>query len=149
MRIVLDTAILVRANAQATGPARLLLERIAVGRHQLILSPFLLDETERVLHYPRVQALYGLSPSEIRRHIDLLIAVAEIVDPVVTEPIVLKDPNDDPVVYAAVTGRADALCTLDRDFFEPAVVEFCRMRNIRVMTDVRLLALLSAEAPTK
>ena len=86
MRIVLDTAIPVRANAKATGPARLLLERIAAGRHQLIVSPFLLEETERVLNYPRVQALYGLSPSEIREHVDLLQAVAEIVDPVVSAP---------------------------------------------------------------
>ena len=52
MRIVLDTAILVRATAKAIGPARLLLERIAAGGHELFMSPFLLEETERVLNYP-------------------------------------------------------------------------------------------------
>ncbi len=57
MRIVLDTAILVRANAKASGPARRLLEQIALGQHELILSPFLLEETERVLNYPRIQGL--------------------------------------------------------------------------------------------
>lgn len=66
MRIVLDTAILVRANTKATGPAHLLLQRIAAGGHQLILSPFLLEETARVLNYPRIQTVYGLSPAEIR-----------------------------------------------------------------------------------
>lgn len=91
MRIVLDTAILIRATAKATGPARLLLERIAAGQHQLILSPFLLEETERVLSYPRIQALYGLSPTEIEEHIDLLTAAAEIVDPVPGEPVVRED----------------------------------------------------------
>jgi predicted nucleic acid-binding protein len=79
MRIVLDTAILVRTNMKAPGPARSLLERIAARGHQLILSPFLLEETERVLNYPRMQALYGLNPAEISEHIDMLQEVAEIV----------------------------------------------------------------------
>lgn len=142
MRIVLDTAILVRANAKASGPARRLLERIAVGQHHLILSPFLLEEAEKVLNYPRIQALYGLNPAEIDEHIDLLTAAAEIVDPVQGEPVVTKDPQDDPVVYTAVAGGADVLCTLDRDFYDPRVVEFLRARNIAVMGDVELLRLL-------
>ncbi len=142
MRIVLDTAILIRANAKASGPARLLLERIAAGQHQLIVSPFLLEETERVLNYPRIQALYGLTPAEIEEHIDLLTAVAEIVDPVPGEPVVMKDAHDDPVVYTAVAGKADVLCTLDRDFYDPRVVEFLRAHNVAVIGDVELLRTL-------
>ena len=142
MRIVLDTGILVRANAKASGPARLLFERVAAGGHHLILSPFLLEETARVLNYPRIQALYGLSPAEIEEHIDLLTAVAEIVDPVPGEPVVMKDPHDDPVVYTAVAGSADVLCTLDRDFYDPGVIGFFRAHNIAVMGDVELLQLL-------
>jgi predicted nucleic acid-binding protein len=74
------------------------------------------------------------------------IAAGEIYDPVVSEPVVLKDPNDDPVIYTAVVGKADVICTLDRHFSDPPVLEFCRMRNIRVMTDVELLALLDRES---
>ena len=87
MRVVPDTAILVRMNAKASGPARRLLERIAARPHELILSPFLLEETERVLYYPRMQALYKLSPDEIREHIAEMVSVARIVDPVVREPV--------------------------------------------------------------
>ena len=142
MRIVLDTAILVRANAKASGPARSLLERIAGGQHQLILSPFLLEETERVLNYPRIQSLYALSPADIEEQMNLLAAVAEIVDPAPGEPVVLCDSHDDPVVYTALAGRADILCTLDRHFYDPRVVEFFRAHNIAVMSDVELLGLL-------
>ncbi len=131
MRIVLDTAILIRATAKATGPGRRLLERIAAGRHQLIASPFLLEETERVLNYPRMQALYGLRPSEIREHLDFIQSVAEILDPVVSAPVVLSDPNDDPVIYTAVAARADVICTRDADFYQPAVLEFCRIDILR------------------
>ena len=139
MRVVPDTAILVRMNAQASGPARRLLERIAARPHELILSPFLLEETERVLYYPRMQALYKLSPDEIREHVAEMVPVARIVDPVVREPVVLNDPQDDPVIYTAVDGRAEVLCTLDRDFYEPGVIEFCQKHGISVMSDVELL----------
>ena len=56
MRIVLDTNILVRANAKARGPARELLEIIANSpNHTVLLSPFLLDELERGFSYERVR----------------------------------------------------------------------------------------------
>jgi len=141
MRIVLDTAVLVRATAKASGPARLLLEQIAAGGHQLVISPFLLEETERVLFYPRIQSLYRLSPAEVQEHVDCLQAAAEIVEPVVARPVV-KDPRDDPVLFTAVAGRANVLCTLDRDFYDPAVLDFCRTLGIAVMNDVELLQLL-------
>ena len=78
----------------------------------------------------------------MRSSVELQLA-AEIYDPVVSEPVVLKDPNDDPVIYAAVVGHADVICTLDRHFYDPPVLEFCRMRNIGVMSDVELFALLT------
>jgi hypothetical protein len=65
MRIVADTGILVRGSAKATGPARELLVQIGAGPHTVILSPFLLEQTRRVLSYPRLQALYELSEQDI------------------------------------------------------------------------------------
>ena len=139
MKVVVDTAVLVRMNVKAAGPARLVLERIASGPHELILSPFLLQEVEQVLNYPRMQALYGLTPAEIREQIEEFVNVAQILDPVVREPVVLNDPDDDPIIYTAVDGHADILCTLDRHFYAPVVIEFCRNRGISVMNDIDLL----------
>ena len=59
-------------------------------------------------------------------------------------PLVLKDPNDDPVVYTALAGQADILCTVDRHFFEPNVLSFCSRYRIQLMSDVQLLHLLRA-----
>src|ERR1700756_5383619 len=59
MRIVLDTNILARANPRSKSVARvLLLTILESAEHVLVLSPFLLRETERVLNYPRLQALW-------------------------------------------------------------------------------------------
>jgi putative PIN family toxin of toxin-antitoxin system len=139
MRITPDTGILVRMNAKATGPARRLLDIILDGPHDLVLSEFLLNETARVLRYPRMQDLYRLTPADISEHIELLRDRAELIDPVVYTPVVLADPNDDPVIYTAVAGRADILCAMDRDFYAPAVAAFCNQRGIEIMNDVDLL----------
>jgi predicted nucleic acid-binding protein len=51
----------------------------------------------------------------------------------------IKVQDDDPVVYTAIQGKADVLCTLDRDFYEPEAVAFCRQRGVSVLGDVELL----------
>ena len=117
MRVVLDTGVLVRANAKSRGPAREVLLAIVDGPHELINSAFLLDETARVLRYPRLLARHGLNEQEIEEHLDFLHRISELVDVVVGKPVVLSDPDDDPVLHTAVGGRADVLCTRDRDFF--------------------------------
>ena len=139
MRITPDTGILVRMNAKATGPAWRLLNVILDGPHELVLSEFLLNETARVLRYPRIQALYKLTDKDISEHIELLRERSDLVDPVVHTPVVLADPNDDPVVYTAVAGRADVLCAMDRDFYRSQVISFCRESGIEIMNDVELL----------
>jgi uncharacterized protein len=144
MRIVLDTNVLVRANVKAQGPAREILLKIAYGRHVLITSPFLLREVERVLVYPRLQKLWRLSLPEIQEHVQLLLRISDLVHPVLGSPVVLEDPDDDDVIYTAVTGKADALCTLDRHFFAPEVLPFCEKRGIAVLTDMELLRRLSS-----
>jgi hypothetical protein len=53
-----------------------------------------------------------------------------------------SDLDDDAVVHAAIVGQADTLCTLNRHFFHPDVVEYCRERGVVVTRDVDLLDLL-------
>ncbi len=139
MRIVLDTNILVRANIKAQGPAREALLKIISGNHVLITSPFLLREVERALAYPRLQKLWRLSLQDIQEHVQFLVKVSELAHPIIGAPVVLKDSNDDPAIYTAASGKADAICTLDSDFLEAGVVAFCRNQGISILTDVELL----------
>ena len=65
MRVTPDAGILVRANKKFTGPARLLLDLLRTSSHSLILSPYILEEVERVLNYPRTQGVFKLQGTEI------------------------------------------------------------------------------------
>lgn len=145
MRITPDTAILVRANVKATGSAKELLRLIGKTGARLVLSPFLLTEVRRALRYPRLQALYRLSEEDIAEHLRYLESLADVVAPAEGPPVVLKDPDDDPVVYTAVAGQADIICTIDRHFFEPNVLAFCARQRILLMTDVELLHALRSQ----
>jgi uncharacterized protein len=139
VRIAADTGILVRGTAKASGPGRELLLKIKAGGHILLVSPFILEQVERVLRYPRMQKLYALTNPELESYLQFLEDAAELVVPVVRDPVVLADPTDDPIVYTAVDGRADVLCAMDRDFYAPGVIAFCRQRGIEIMNDVTLL----------
>jgi predicted nucleic acid-binding protein len=84
MRIVLDTNILVRANAKARGPARELLQLIVNStEHNLLLSPFLFQELERVFSYERIRLVSKLTDKEVAEYLSYLRSkdVAEFVFP--------------------------------------------------------------------
>jgi len=151
MRVVLDTNILVRANAKASGPAReLLLLVVAAPAHTLVLSPFLLQELERVFTYERVRITSRLTDEEIVEYLGYLRAntVSEMVFPGAAPRIVPSDPDDDPVVHTAVVGRADVLCTRNRHLKAPQVLDYCLQRGIVIADDIDLLMMLRRQGPS-
>jgi putative PIN family toxin of toxin-antitoxin system len=146
VRITLDSNILVRAVTSPQGPALRLLD-LVLGEHTLVLSPFIVDEVERVLLYPRIQSRFRITPEEAARFAGSLADASVLIEPVIIRPIVLADPADDPVLYTAADGSADILCTLNtRHFANPETQEFCAEHGIRVMTDVEVLRELKQES---
>src|ERR1022692_737869 len=110
MRIVLDTNILVRAHANARGPAREFLLLVVAGpEHTLLLSPFVLQELERVFGYERVRSATRLTEEEIVEYLRYLRSkdVSEMVYPGAAPRVVPADEDDDPIVHTAVMGRAN------------------------------------------
>jgi predicted nucleic acid-binding protein len=104
VRFTLDSNILVRAVASPRGPTLRLLDNI-LSAHTLVLPRFILDEVERVLLYPRLQARYQIAASEAARFTGNLADVAHMVEPVIVRPLLLSDPADDPVLYTAADGK--------------------------------------------
>jgi hypothetical protein len=90
VRIILDTAILVRGHGES--------DRI------LLLSNEMLRELARVLRYPRMLALHGLSEKRICDYVGFLREAGEIVvpNPLLVTPI--RDVNDTVVMQTAVIG---------------------------------------------
>ena len=107
----------------------------------MLLSPFLLMELERVFSYDRVRISTRLSDEEVAEYLGYLRAkeVSEMVFPGPAPSVVPSDSDDDPVVHTAVVGHADVLCTLNRHFYHPVVLGYCKQRGVLVGTDVEVL----------
>lgn len=129
MRVLLDTNVLI-SGILFRGLPRSLLERAMRGELDLVTSLALLDELERVLvdrfHIPR--ELARLARGELE-------SLAEVLAPDEV-PSVSRDPDDDQVLAAAVTGGAEAIVTGDRD-----LLVLRAHRGIAILTPAELDAL--------
>lgn len=145
MRGLCDTNVLARAATRPGGPAHEVVRHLLDDpRHDLIITPYLLDELTRVLGYVRVRIRSVATAEEIAQFLDDLEQGAELVDPPDVQPAVPHDPGDDPVIAGAVAGHAAVLCSRDRHLYDPAVRTYCEQHGIEIMDDIALLGRLRA-----
>jgi len=71
----------------------------------------MLVELARVLRYPRLQALFGLSEEQVYNYVQFLQEVSQPVVPDYTLRVSVRDPKDIVVLQTAVSGGADVICT--------------------------------------
>jgi putative PIN family toxin of toxin-antitoxin system len=112
---------------------------ILSGRDMLVMSNEILHETAKVLRYPRMLARHRAGEERIHEFIELLRKSSHLV---ILDPVILatnRDPSDIHVMRTAIIGRAEILCTYDRDFFEPPAVDILKRCGITVLTDAQLL----------
>ena len=115
MQAVLDPNVVVSAVLSRAGTPAALLRAWLDGAYELIVSPALLGELERVLGYPKIAS--RVSPDEARDLLDVLRLQARIIDDPDNAPSVgSPDPNDDYLICLAeaapaviVSGDSDLL----------------------------------------
>ncbi len=138
-RVVLDTNVLVSAllfKGKLSGFVALWQE----GRLAPLLSKETFGELRKVLTYPK----FALDQEEIGAILeDAILPFFEIVDPV--EPIegVSTDPDDDPFIECAVSGRAEFVVTGDAQ-----LVGLKRYKTVRFVTPSEFLERFASARPT-
>lgn len=114
-RVVLDSSILVSAFLVRGGAAEKVLRAISVMGDQIVTSNLILTETARVLlTYARIRKRYSYHDEDAHRYLRGIEVVSSIVNPLWI-PAISRDPNDDDIIAAAVTGNADTIITRDKD----------------------------------
>jgi putative PIN family toxin of toxin-antitoxin system len=108
MRVVLDTNVLVAAFV-ARGVCTDVFER-TIADHELVLSPRILDEFERVM----IEKLC-FDANRVARALALFRRTARIVEPEALAERICRDEDDDAVLALARSSNAECLVSGDDD----------------------------------
>lgn len=118
MRLVLDTNVIVAGIAYPAGPPGRIVAAWRNGTLEVVLSPWILTECERVL--PRLRQFTAMPPADIRDLVESFAFTAEVVEPDLAALRQAADANvrdaaDEPVLAALLASGAQALVTGDKD----------------------------------
>jgi putative PIN family toxin of toxin-antitoxin system len=109
MRIVLDTNVFI-SGIFFTGPPYQILKAWRDGRVQLLVSPSILDEYQRI----GAELALQFRDVDLKPFLDLLTVQAEIVLAPTLPPVIRDDPSDDKFLEAAVAGNASYIISGDK-----------------------------------
>jgi putative PIN family toxin of toxin-antitoxin system len=132
LRAVLDTNVLIAALSSRRGASFALLRWAIDRRFSLLASPALWLEYEAVLKRPEIVRLHQLTLQDVD---DVLHALCEVVEPVQSHFLwrpQLRDPNDEMVLEAAITGAATHLVSFNLRDFDPSVQRHALSRPSRL-----------------
>lgn len=113
MRLVLDTDVIVAAIRSPTGASAALLRAARSGKVKLLASVPLFIEYEAVCLRDEHRKAAGLTAPKIQQFLDALASLVEPVTPYYVWRPQLRDPDDEMVLEAAVSGSANVLVTFN------------------------------------
>ncbi|HEY8208378.1 MAG TPA: putative toxin-antitoxin system toxin component, PIN family [Myxococcaceae bacterium] len=122
VRVVLDANVIISAAIQPSGPpGRICAAFLSRRAFELVLSPVIVEEVERVLSLNKVRKRLQDPNGAQALLFDLVIFSDVVVD---TSRVrgVCRDPADDAVLATAVEGRAAVIVTGDDDLL--SLVEY-------------------------
>lgn len=114
MRVVLDTNVVVSRYLAPHGVVADMLRLWEQRRFDVVVSPAILAEYERVLKEPSIWAIHRMSDDEIARVMAGFRAFSIQVDPITRLAVVCNDPDDDKFLECAVAGNASVIVSGDR-----------------------------------
>jgi len=137
VRVVLDTNVIVSAIISPGGPPDRIFRAWRRGSYELITSAPLLEELAEVLVRPRIRHRTGFSSREEAAFVAELRESAVVVAPT-RHLTVVSDPDDNRILEAATTARADYLVSGDDQ-----VLSLESFEQTRIVTPSRFLAILN------
>ena len=123
MRIVLDTNVFI-SGIFFTGPPYQILKAWRDGKVQLLVSPSILDEYQRI----GVELVLQFRDGDLRPFWDLLTIQAEIVLAPTLPQVIHDDTSDDKFLEAAVAGNASYIISGDKH-----LLKLSEFQGIRIL----------------
>jgi len=113
MSVVLDVGQYVSAVIHQGGHPAQILEAWETQQFDLLISPPILADIHRVLHYPRLLKLHRWNSERIDKFIQILTTDTVLTHGQLDVDVVKEDPDDNKIIACAVEGRADYIVSSD------------------------------------
>lgn len=128
-RAVLDTNTLVSAviNIQSS-VSQEIFQYFKSEKFVLVISPAVLTELDRVLHEERIMKRYKLTNKKIDITLNELINLSYVVSENIKVEVV-RDPDDNKIIEAAIEGKASYIVTRDKDLLDLEKYEGIKMKS--------------------
>lgn len=137
IRAVLDTNIIVSAIINTNSSVSQEIYQNSKGkRFLLVISPSILAEVEDVIHRTRIVRFHKYSVQEMRRIVQELINVSYMVSGK-TEIEVVRDPDDNKIISAAVEAKAEYIVSRDKD-----LLSLRKYQRIKIITPEEFMRIL-------
>ena len=140
MRVILDVNVLLSAAISGGGNPGKILDLWEKNQFDLVVSPPILEELERVIHYPKIQQKYRLAEEYVDNFLGLIGNQAIIVNPSKNLNVIERDPSDNRYLESAKEGNASYIVTGDKH-----LLELKEYAGIVILTPTGFLAILRLE----
>jgi len=140
-RVVLDTSVLVSSLFSRTGAPNAVVRACFQGNFLLVVSDEQRAELDDVLQRPQILSYARLTVRDVA-DLNVLIQSAELIEDAQTS-IEVRDAKDQPILAAALSGRAEFLVTGDEDLL--VLADDPRIAPLRIVTPRAFLTELGLE----
>ncbi len=140
IRAVLDTNVLIAAVINAkSSVTQEIYQKFLILHFTLIISPEVLEEIEDLINRKRIAERHKLTARE-REVVMSEIASLSYIVPGTTQVEIVRDPDDDKIIAAAVEGNADYIVSRDKD-----LLDLKQYQGIKIITPEKFMGILRAE----
>jgi hypothetical protein len=135
-RAVLDANVLVSGILSPKGAPAKVLTAWQAEQFHLVLSEAVLDEINRVLHYPRIATRHRWSEERLQGFIEDLAHLAIMTSGSAYLAVIAEDPPDDRYLECAIEGEADYIVSGDQHLLELGEYQGIGILTPRAFLDV-------------
>ncbi len=136
-KVVIDTNVLISGIIQKSGFPYKIVKSWEKGNLIFITSRLMIEETIKVLNYPKIKKKYGLDEDEIKQTALNLLRYSVLIDNPPALDVIKEDAEDNKVLSTAIEGKADYIVSGDSH-----LLDLKSYKDIKIITPKRFCEIM-------